>query len=130
MIGPGGIAMVNIGADAKVTGLSCLWRKAGKRVAKVKILPSARVIEAFEKAAAQFKGNTTVIQAEFGYFEQGPLDRQTTLEPAYALVYVVRNGDVAHKSAFVVNAGERAFSKLVGNKRFAKGDQKLRKKPA
>jgi len=130
VIGPGGIAMVNIGPDADVTGLSSLWRKAGKRVAKVKTLPSAQVFEAFEKVAAQFRGDTTVTRAEFGYFEQGPLDRQTVLEPAYVLVYVVRNEDVTHKSAFVMNAGERAYSKLMGSKRFAKGDQKLRRKPA
>lgn len=129
VIGPGGFAMVNIGPDADVTGLTCLWRKAGKRIGKVKILPSDRVIEAFEQVAVQFKGVTTVIKAEFGYFEQGPLERQSVIEPAYALAYVVRNEDVAHKSVFVMNAGERAYSKLMGKKRFAKGEQKARKKP-
>jgi hypothetical protein len=129
VIGPGGLAMVNIGPGADVTGLTCLWRTTGKRVGKVKILSSDRAIEAFEKVAGRFKGDTTVIKAEFGYFEQGPLERQSVIEPAYALVYVVRNGEVAHKSVFVINAGERAYSKLMGKKRFAKDQQKPREKP-
>ena len=55
--------------------------------------------------------------AEFGYFEQGPLDGQTTLQPAYAFVYEVES-DFTHKSAEVVPAGEKSFGALKGKKRF------------
>lgn len=128
VIGPGGVAMVNIGPEADVTGMNCLWRKTGKRLAKVKVASPGRAIEAFEKAAARFLGDTTVTRAEFGYFEQGPLERQRVIEPAFALVYVVRYDDVTHKSVFVMNAGERSFGVLMGKKRFAKGAQKARKR--
>jgi len=128
VIGPGGFAIVNIGPDADVVGMRSIWRKAGKRAAKVKIKPPAAAIEAFEKLAARFKGDTTVVRTQFGYFEHGPLDRQTIFEPAYALIYVVRYDDVAHKAVFVMHAGDKTFGKLIGPKRFVKGDQRARSK--
>ena len=116
--GPGGVAMVNIGADATVTGLTAVWRPLGRRRASVAILPAERVVAAFEKEAAKWKGDTTVVKAEFGYFEQGDLEAQSVIEPAFALVYVVRAGEVAFKSAYVVPAGEKTFAPLLGKKRF------------
>jgi hypothetical protein len=129
VIGPGGTAMVNIGPDADVVGLRSVWRPLGRRVGRVRIKPPREAIEAFEKMASRFKGETTVVKAQFGYFELGPLDGQRALEPAYALVYVVRYGEVAHKSAFVMHAGDKTFGQLMGKKRFAKGPQRTRPKP-
>ena len=128
VIGPGGFAMVNIDPEAVVVGMRSIWRKAGRRAAKVRIKPPAAAMEAFEKLASRFKGDTTVVKAQFGYFEHGPLDRQTVFEPAYALIYVVRYDDVAHKAIFVMHAGDKTFGKLIGPKRFAKGDQRPRSK--
>ena len=82
------------------------------------ILPAERVVAAFEKEAAKWKGDITVVKAEFGYFEQGDLEAQSVIEPAYALVYVIRAGEVACKSIYVAPAGEKTFAPLMGKKRF------------
>ena len=116
--GPGGVAMVNVGSDANVIGISCIWRALGKKKATVKIKDPDELLRAFSKEASRWMGDTTVIQADFGYFEQGTLDRQTILEPVYALVYVQRFGEVARKSAYVMAAGEKSFAPLMGKKRF------------
>jgi hypothetical protein len=129
VIGPGGITMVNIGPDADVIGLRSVWRPLGPKVRKVRIRPAREAIEAFERLASTFKGDTTVVKAQFGYFELGPLDRQRVLEPVYALVYVVRYGEFAHKSAFVMHAGSKAHGQIIGKKRFAQGLQRTRPKP-
>jgi hypothetical protein len=129
VIGSGGMAMVNIGPGGDVVGLRNVWRPLGRRTGRVRIRPPRDAVDAFEKIAAGFKGETTVVKAQFGYFELGPLDRQRVLEPVYALVYVVRYGEVAHKSAFVMHAGNKAFGDLMGKKRFAKAPQRTRPKP-
>jgi len=68
----------------------------------------------------------TVTAANFGYFEQHEMDRQTYLEPAYVFIYVVQDGEVAHKSVEVIAAGDKTFAKLKGKKRFGPGVQKKR----
>ena len=125
--GPGGFALVNVDPDAEVVGMRAVWRGLGTRKAKVKVKSADEVIKQFEKAASKFNGDTTVKKAGFGYFEHGPLDKQTVIEPAFWFVYVVQYGEIAHKSAFVVPAGDKTFEPLIGKRRFATPDQKKRK---
>jgi hypothetical protein len=125
--GPGGFALVNIDPEAEVVGLRAVWRGLGKRKAKVKVKSADDVIKQFEKQASKFNGDTTVTKAGFGYFEQGPLDKQTVIEPAFWFVYVVQYGEIAHKSAYVVAAGDKTFEPLTGKRRFATPAQKQRK---
>lgn len=75
---------------------------------------------------AEAEGDLTVRTANFGYFEQGELDRQSYLEPAYVFIYIVQHGEVAHKSIEVIAAGRQTFAKLKGRKRFDAGEQKKR----
>jgi hypothetical protein len=125
--GPGGFALVHIDPEAAVVGMRSIWRGLGKRKAQVKIKSPDDVIKQFEKQASKFSGDTTVTKAGFGYFEQGPLDKQTVIEPAYWFVYVVQYGEIAHKSAYVVPAGDKTFEPLTGKRRFATPAQKTRK---
>lgn len=125
--GPGGFALVSVDPEAEVIGLRSVWRGLGKRQAKVKIKSADDFIKQFERQAAKFKGDTTVIKAGFSYFELGPLDQQTVLEPAFWFIYVVRFKEVALKSAFVQHAGDKTFAPVIGKKRFPAPDQKRRK---
>jgi hypothetical protein len=125
--GPGGFALVSVDPDAEVIGMRSIWRGLGKRQGKVKIKSPDDFIKQFERQAATFKGDTTVTKAGFSYFEHGPHDQQTVLEPAFWVVYTVHYNDVAHKSAFVLHAGDKTFAQLIGKKRFPVTDQKRRK---
>ncbi len=71
-----------------------------------------------ERHLGKLRGDVVVKKASLGYFELGPLDKQTVIQPAYAFVYVVHSGDVAIKSAFVTHAGGKSFGPLIGKKRF------------
>ena len=124
--GPGGYAMVNIDPEGEVVGMRSVWRQALGREAKVKIIPVGRALETFERLVSKVEGELTVTTANFGYFEQSELDRQSHLEPAYVFIYVVQNGEVAHKSIEVVAAGQQTFARLKGKKRFDAGEQKKR----
>lgn len=115
--GPGGAVMVHVGPEKEIVGVKRIWRALGRQVEKVKIRPPEFAVQRLEKLAGRFEGNVVVTKAEFGYFEQGPLDGQTTLQPAYAFVYEVE-GPFTHKSAEVVPAGEKSFGALRGKKRF------------
>lgn len=124
--GPGGYAMVNIDPEGEVIGLRSVWRQTSERQAKVKIIPVSQALETFEKSVSRVQGELTVTTANFGYFEQSEMDKQTYLEPAYVFIYVVQNGEVAHKSIEVIAAGEEKFAQLKGRKRFGPGEQKKR----
>ncbi len=124
--GPGGYAMVNIDPESEVVGIRSVWRPTAQRKAKVKIVPIAQALETFERLVSKVEGELTVRTANFGYFEQSEMDKQTYLEPAYVFIYVVQNGEVAHKSIEVIAAGQRTFAKLKGKKRFDPGEQKKR----
>jgi hypothetical protein len=115
--GPGGALMVHVGPEGEVVGARRIWRGLGKQAGKVKIRPPEFAIQRLERLARGVEGDVVVTKAEFGYFEQGPLDGQTTLQPAYAFVYEV-TGDFISKSAEVVPAGEKSFGALKGKKRF------------
>ena len=125
--GPGGFGMVHIDPEAEVVGLRSVWRPLGKRLGKVKIKPPEEAMDGLRKRAEKFRGDTTVVKATFGYFELGPIDSQTSIEPVYAFVYVVRDGEVAMKSAFVAHAGDKTFGTLLGKKRFDRGAQRARR---
>jgi len=124
--GPGGYAMVNIDSEGEVVGMRSVWRQTFRREAKVKILPVSQALETFERLVSKVEGELTVTTANFGYFEQSDFDRQSYLEPAYVFIYVVQNGEVAHKSIEVIAAGQQTFAKLKGRKRFDAGEQKKR----
>lgn len=115
--GPGGALIVNIGPEGEVVGARRIWRPLGKQAGKVKIRPAEFAIQRLERLARGIEGDVAITKAEFGYFEQGPLDGQTTLQPAYAFVYEVA-GDYTYKSAEVIPAGEKSFGALKGKKRF------------
>jgi hypothetical protein len=118
--------MINVDPEGEVVGLRSVWRPTLQREGKVKIIPVSQAVEAFEKLVSGVKGELTVTTANFGYFEQGEVDRQTYLEPAYVFIYVVQNGEVAHKSIEVIAAGHQTFARLKGKKRFDAGVQKKR----
>jgi len=125
--GPGGYTMVNIDPEGEVVGFRSIWRQTLRREAKVKIIPVGQAIERFEKLVSNVEGELTVTTANFGYFEQGELEKQTYLEPAYVFIYTVQNGEVAHKSIEVISAGQKAFARLQGKKRFDPGQREERK---
>ena len=125
--GPGGLCMVHIDPGGEVVGLRSVWRPLGKRLARVKIKPIDEALEGLRKLADGMRGDTTVVKATFGYFELGALDSQKVLEPAFAFVYVVHDGEVATKSAHVVHAGDKTFGTLLGRKRFPTEPQKGRR---
>lgn len=124
--GPGGFVMVNIDPAGEVVGLESIWRPISGQEARVKIIPASEAIEIFERRVSNVLGDTIVTSASFGYFEQGEMERQTYLEPAYVFIYVVRNGSVSHKSIEVIAAGETAYARLKGRKRFGSGEQAKR----
>lgn len=115
--GPGGALMIHIGPEREIVGARRIWRGLGKQAGKVKIRPREFAIERLERLLRGVEGNIVVTKAEFGYFEQGPLDGQTTLQPAYAFVYEVE-GEFTYKSAEAFPAGEKSFGALKGKKRF------------
>jgi len=125
--GPGGFSMVHIDPAAEVIGLRSVWRPLGKRLGKVKIMPPDEAMDGLRKRAEKFRGDTTVVKASFGYFELGPIDSQTSIEPVYAFVYIVRDGEVAMKSAYVAHAGDKTFGTLLVKRRFDRGAQKARR---
>jgi hypothetical protein len=120
--GPGGFAMVNVDSDGEVVGFRSIWRPLTDAVADVEIRPPDLAYESMERIASTVRGDIEVTKATFGYFEQGILDPQSFLQPAYALVYIVRDDEVAFRSAEVVAAAERLFEPLIGAKRF--GDRR------
>jgi hypothetical protein len=115
--GPGGALMVHIGPEREVVGARRIWRELGKQAGRVRIRPPEYAIQRLERLLRAVEGEVIVTKAEFGYFEQGPLDGQTTLQPAYAFVYEVQ-GDFTYKSAEAFPAGEKSFGALKGKKRF------------
>ncbi len=56
-------------------------------------------------------------------------DVQRVLQPAYVMIYVVRDEEVSFKSAEVVAAGERVFEPFRGEKRFPATAQPTREAP-
>lgn len=128
--GPGGNMMVNVDPTGDVIGLRRVWRPLAERAADVRVLSPERAYDAMKRIAERVRGDTIVRKARFGYFELGPNDRQSHLQPAYMMVYVVTDRDVAYKSAEVVTAGERAFEKVLGDRRFPAQPQKKRERPA
>ena len=118
--------MVNIDPESEVIAMRSVWRPTLQGETKVKIIPVGQALETFEKLISNVKGDVTVTTANFGYFEQSEMDRQRFLEPAYVFIYIVQNGEVAHKSIEVIAAGQQTFAKLKGRKRFGPGEQKKR----
>lgn len=125
--GPGGLAMVHLDPGGAVVGLRSTWRPLGKSAGMVKIRPIDWAVEGLEKETQGLIGKVSVLKAQFGYFEWGPLDRQTVLEPVYAFVYAVHNEGIASKHVHVVHAGDKAFGKLLGRRRFPAAPQKTRR---
>jgi hypothetical protein len=116
--GPGGLATITIDPEGEVSGFRLIWRPVAEMIDEVKVLPPDRAVATMKDVAAKVRGDVEVVKATFGYFEQGMADAQEYLQPAYAMVYVVRDREVAYKSAEVVPAGERTFEPLRGEKRF------------
>ncbi|MBL8340662.1 MAG: hypothetical protein JNL30_04265 [Rubrivivax sp.] len=129
VIGPGGMAMVNVAGDGQVVGARRIWRTLGRRMATVALQPADWAMETFESALARQKllGDVKVLKAQLGYLEFGELDAQTLIEPAYAFVYRVQHGEVASKHVHVMHAGEKGHGKLMGPRRFVAGKQRARK---
>jgi hypothetical protein len=125
--GPGGLAMVHIDPTGAVVGVRSTWRPLGKSAGTVKIKPIDWAVEGLEKETDGLIGKVSVLKAQFGYFELGPLDRQTVLEPAYAFVYVVHNEGINSKHVHVVHAGDKAYGRLLGRRRFPAAVQKARR---
>lgn len=125
--GPGGKAMVNVDPEGEVAGLRMVWRPAADVLAEVEIRPADQAYAAMEDIAGKVRGDVVVTGATFGYFEQGMDDTQSYLQPAYAMIYVVRDEEVSFKSAEVLAAAEKVFEPLRGEKRFPAVPQPGRK---
>ena len=125
--GPGGHVLVNIDPEGEVVGARAVWRPVAQVAGVVEVRPPDHAYAAMEDIARQMQGDITVTKATFGYFEQGVMDHQEYLQPAYALVYMVRNEEVTHKSAAVIPASEKLFELLAGEKRFPTPPQEPRK---
>ncbi len=129
VLGPGGMAMVNVAADGQVVGARRVWRGLGRGIANVKLRSADWAIETFEAAVAGLHGEVKVLKSQLGYLEFGELDRQTLIEPVYAFVYVALHGEVASKHVHVLHAGEKAHGRLMGARRFVAPKQRARKLP-
>ena len=116
--GPGGELMVNVDPDAEVVGTQRVWRGKERRLREVSVRPREHALWAIETLAENIRGDVTVRQAALAYFEFGPLDRQSHLEPAFVFVYDVTDGEVGFRAAELVPAGEQIFGALKGQKRF------------
>ena len=127
VVGPGGMAMVNIDPEGQIVGFRVTWRPVRAEAGEANLLPPDHAYEVMERVAGKVKGDVNVVKAEFGYFEQGVLDRQQYLQPAYTLIYEVTDGEVAYKSVEVVAASEKEFEPLLGEKRFRAEQQEPRK---
>lgn len=127
VIGPGGMAMVQVAADSQVVGARRIWRTLGRGVASVKLRPADWAVREFEAAVARVMGDVEVVQAQLGYLEFGALDRQTLIEPVYAFVYVLRHGEVASKHVHVMHAGDTRHGRLMGARRFVAPKQPARR---
>jgi len=127
--GPGGKAMIHVDVEEQVVGLSLVWRQLGDVVADVEILPPDQAYATMEDIARKVRGEVLVTTASFGYFEQGMDDVQRVLQPAYVMIYVVRDEEVSFKSAEVVAASERVFEPFRGEKRFPATAQPTREAP-
>lgn len=117
--GPGGQAMIHIDPEGEVSGFELVWRPLTEAVDEVKVRPPEQAYAAMKEIAGRVRGDVEVTKATFGYFEQGRGEAQAFLQPAYSMVYVVRDGEVAFKSAEVVPAADRVYEPLRGEKRFA-----------
>ena len=129
VIGPGGLAMVHLDGRGDLVGVRTIWRTLGRSAGTVKIRPVEWAVAGLQEATSSALGDVSVLKAEFGYFELGVLDRQQVLEPVYAFVYTVRNKDIASKHVHVVHAGDNAYGKLSGRRRFPSGSQRARLAP-
>src|SRR5262249_32656077 len=116
--GPGGFAMIHVDSEGEVAGFRIVWRPVAEAAGEVGIRPPDEAYGAIEAIAKRVHGDLRVTKASFGYFEHGISDRQRFLQPAYSMVYVVQDEEVAFKSAHVVAAGDRVFEPLMGEKRF------------
>ncbi|HLG12870.1 MAG TPA: hypothetical protein VI876_14020 [Dehalococcoidia bacterium] len=116
--GPGGAAMVNVDATGEVVGFRCIWRPVGESMGRVKIIDPEIAQRGLTAIANRVRGDVLVTKASFGYFEQGMMDRQDYLQPAFVFVYVVRDDEVSYRSVEVVAASERTHELLQGEKRF------------
>lgn len=128
VVGPGGMAMVNVAGDGEVVGARRIWRGLGRGVATVKLRPAQWAVETFEAALAKgVLGDVRVLKAQLGYLEFGELDRQSLIEPVYAFVYAAQHGEVASKHVHVLHAGDKAHGRLMGRRRFVAPKQRARK---
>jgi hypothetical protein len=127
--GPGGLAMIHVDSAGEVAGFRIVWRPVAEAVGEVRIQPPDEAREAIAAIAKGVRGDLRVTKASFGYFEHGVSDRQRFLQPAYVMVYVVQDEEVAFKSAHVVAAGDRVFEPLMGEKRFPIPPQPSRERP-
>lgn len=128
VIGPGGMAMVNVAGDGAVVGARRIWRGLGRGVATVRLQPAEWALRNFEAAVRErFLGGIRVVKAQLGYLEFGELDWQALIEPVYAFAFVAQHADVASKHVHVMHAGDKAHGKLMGARRFVAGKQTLRK---
>lgn len=125
--GPGGFTMVNLDPGGELVGLRCVWRPVAEPVEEVSLRPPDVAYRALEEIADRVRGDVVVTKATFGYFEQGVLDPQSYLQPAYMFIYAVHDEEVSYKSAEVVAAAEQVYEKLLGDKRFAMETQDVRK---
>lgn len=122
-VGAGGTMMVNVDPDGEIVGLRSVWRVAARVAGEVPIRPREEAYERMEGIAADARGDVIVTKAEFGYYERGELDPQRFLQPAYVLLYVLRDEEVSAKKITVVPAGLEIFEQLEVDKRFALGPQ-------
>ncbi len=119
--GPGGMVSVRVDGSGSVARSLLVWRGVRAPASTVRIRRPGHVRDVFERAMARKRGDVTVTSASFGYFELGPDDRQSYLQPAYTLIYEVRDGDVVYRSAAVHHAGDRVFERLAGPRRYSTG---------
>ncbi|MEO7260466.1 MAG: hypothetical protein ABI047_04290 [Jatrophihabitantaceae bacterium] len=125
--GPGGFSLVNIDPRGEVVGLRSVCRPVAEPVGEVEVREPGVAYRALEEIAGRVRGDVVVTKATFGYFEQGILDSQQYLQPAYMFIYAVHDKEVSYKSAEVVAAAEKVFEPLLGDKRFPMGRQDVRK---
>ena len=128
--GPGGSLAVRINGHGAVVSSQLLWREIRSVVTRVTVQSPDGLRRAFKRLAATKRGDVTVTSASLGYYEFGVDDQQSFLQPAYTIVYEVRDGAVGYRSAFVQHAGDQVFERLSGVRRFSTGPSVGEAEPA
>jgi hypothetical protein len=106
VIGPGGRAMVRVGADDVVVGGREVWRPTVRSGPPIDLLRPDNAVDLLRVRLESrgLDGDARVRTAVFGYEERGIEERQLRLEPCYAFLIEFYGDTTDYKTVEVVSA--------------------------